>query len=320
MSMQKGTLYRGGATRWRVLAGCLLASLCLILPTTAWADPGSEGPETCAQCHPEQAAIWQDSPHAQAMTLIESSLETACGDGVSPGDCECLSCHTTFFDPSNGSYADAGVTCEACHGPYVSNHPQDGAMPLHVDATQCQECHSTTYQEWHETAHAKADVECTGCHLPHSQDTRLTGEELCGSCHRDELEDWTHHDAGVTCTDCHVSSPSVADLSEVRVTGGSKAPDHGFELVVGSCASCHGQSIHQNVFNASADPVDMARLTKMTARAQDLANELEDAKRENRSLRTVSVVSLGFGLGVGGVLGVVFLLVVGYISQGRAER
>jgi hypothetical protein len=29
----------------------------------------------------------------------------------------CLPCHTTGFDPTTGSYAEPGVTCEGCHGP-----------------------------------------------------------------------------------------------------------------------------------------------------------------------------------------------------------
>jgi ABC-type transport system involved in cytochrome c biogenesis permease subunit len=57
----------------------------------------------------------------------------------------------------------------------------------------------------------------------------------------------------------------------------------------------------------------------MVERTQKLAYELEDARRTNRSLQTVSVVSLGFGLGTGGVLGAIFVLVVGYVSQRSAR-
>jgi hypothetical protein len=67
------------------------------------------------------------------------------------------------------------------------------------------------------------------------------------------------------------------------------------------------------------DQVYSARLSAMTERARELANQLEDAKRDKASLQTIAVVSLGFGLGVGGVLGMIFVLVVGYISQGRRQ-
>jgi hypothetical protein len=34
----------------------------------------------------------------------------------------------------------------------------------------------------------------------------------------------------------------------------------------------------------------------------------------------MSLVSLGLGMGIGGMLGIVFMLVVGYVIQGRAKR
>jgi formate-dependent nitrite reductase cytochrome c552 subunit len=185
-------------------------------------------------------------------------------------------------------------------------------------------CHdlwgATTYGEWHETAHAGVGVQCTSCHLPHSQETRLDDEALCGSCHREELSDWAHQSAGVTCTDCHLSSRAVPEgVADVRVGGGGMAPDHSFEHVVESCTNCHGQSIHQQVFHETSHEIDSAQLSTMVERAGELARQLEDAKRTNRTLQTLSVVSLGFGLGAGGVLGMIFVLVVGYISQGRRQ-
>jgi hypothetical protein len=34
----------------------------------------------------------------------------------------------------------------------------------------------------------------------------------------------------------------------------------------------------------------------------------------------MTVVSLGLGMGIGAMLGIVFMLVVGYITQGRAKQ
>jgi hypothetical protein len=104
------------------------------------------------------------------------------------------------------------------------------------------------------------------------------------------------------------------------MTGGGAAPEHSFMVASQTCAGCHGQSIHTKAPGEAVEQVYNTRLSAMTERTWQLANELEEAKRTNRSLRTMSVVSLGFGLGVGGVLGVIFVLVVGYISQGRARR
>jgi hypothetical protein len=66
--------------------------------------------------------------------------------------------------------------------------------------------------------------------------------------------------------------------------------------------------------------MEVSQLSEMNERARELAYELEDAKQSNRSLRTMSVVSLGFGLGTGGVLGAIFVLVVGYLVQGRDRQ
>jgi hypothetical protein len=311
------------ARRWLWL-GSLVVLLCILLPTTVHAsspNPDQAGPETCAQCHPAQAAIWENSPHAQALETIEAWLHTADADSPSLEDYDCLACHTTHFDPGEGSYSHAGVTCEACHGPFVQGHPQNGVMNLQVDASVCRDCHSNTYQEWHETAHAGAEVQCISCHVPHTQETRLDNSALCESCHREEAEHKVHHDAGVHCADCHLPSASVPDTTgDIRVMAGGTAPSHSFELAVESCANCHAQSIHENVLNVTSREIGSAQVSLMTERAKGLARELEDAKRTNRNLQATSVVSLGLGLGTGGVLGAICVLIVGFIVQGRSRR
>lgn len=285
--LKKPTSHFSGSVRGRLWIVRLAVLLCLFLPATALASPANQdqvGPDTCAQCHPTQATTWGDSPHAHA----------------------------------NVSSAQDGVTCEVCHGAYVADHPQSGVMRL--DASCCQDCHSATYGQWHETAHAGAGVQCASCHVPHSQETRLAEEDLCESCHREEAEHWVHHDAGVHCTDCHVSPPSLpGTATDVNVLASATAPDHRFSLTVEACVGCHGQSVH-DAFHETASQTGQSQLSGMVERTQKLAYELDDARRTNRSLQTVSVVSLGFGLGTGGVLGVIFVLVVGYVSQRSASK
>lgn len=271
-----------GAIRW-LLAGCLAAIVCLVLPGTAWASPSYQGAEPCAQCHPDQATVWQDSPHGQVTDAHDE------------------------------------VSCQVCHGSYVADHPQAALMRLPADASCCQDCHTKPYEQWHDTEHAAVGVQCESCHVAHSQETRLAAEELCESCHREEAEHWAHHVADVHCADCHISVPSDPAASDVSVTNRAAAPNHSFRLAVEACVDCHGPEIHQEVEAVQVN-VDRAQLSEMAARAQGLARELEDAKQSNRSLETMSVVSLGFGLGTGGVLGVIFMLVVGYVIQRREER
>jgi hypothetical protein len=67
--------------------------------------------------------------------------------------------------------------------------------------------------------------------------------------------------------------------------------------------------------NAEVARIDAAELTTMTERAEDLARELDDVKRANRSLQALSVVSLGVGLGIGGVLGIIIVSAICYFSK-----
>jgi predicted CXXCH cytochrome family protein len=287
MRNRNPTYITGNTRRW-LWPGGLVFLLCLLLPGTVLAsapDPDYAGPETCAQCHTSEAAAWEDSPHGHAEFAAD---------------------HT-------------GVTCEECHGAYVVGHPQQGLMQLPADGSCCQDCHTTTYQEWHETQHAASGVQCTSCHVPHTQDNRLPEEDLCASCHRDEAEHWVHHNAGVHCVDCHMMPHSDTDESAVvNVVGPGTAPDHGLDYAVHSCVECHQEGMHAGEIMAA--DADYAQLPVMIERAQQLAGDLESAQRANRTLQTMSVVSLGFGLGIGGVLGAIFVTVVGFIAQRRTER
>lgn len=303
----------------------------LLLPATVIAgppDPGYQGPEMCAECHSVEAEAWKDSPHARAMTNLDESVHVACGEYPEAGDCSCLGCHTTDFDPVKRTYAYGGVSCEACHGPYVEGHPKDGVMHLDVDSSICSDCHAETHQQWQNSLHAQAGVQCIGCHLSHSQDFRLTDEALCGACHRDRLEDFAHtahENSEVGCTDCHLSSPAAqetAALVSANVsTGPPAAPSHSFTVVSSqACVGCHGQTIHEVVPRDDLTQVANVQLLAMADRAPELAAQLKAAEQTNRSLRVTALVSLGLGMGIGGMLGIVFMLIIGYVVQGRAKR
>jgi hypothetical protein len=328
MSLNKIASVPRRRTRRHLSIPVLILLLCLVMPATVLASdsqPASDEPPECLNCHPLEAEAWQASPHADALQLIGSSLQQACTQDMPPEDCECLSCHTTGFDPVEGTYAHAGVTCEACHGTYIEGHPQEGLMPLKVDSSQCEDCHAVTTAEWKETAHARANVQCISCHQAHSQEGRLTDESLCGSCHRDQVSDFSHtahanHD--VTCTSCHLAGPggsvNGSDL-QVNLSGANAAPSHSFQVVSQVCADCHGGEIHQMVAAGDSGTSTDVAMSAVNERLASVAMQLKDAERENRTLITMSVVSLGFGLGIGGVLGIVFVSVVCRLGQGRSE-
>ena len=325
------TISRNGrAIIWPFLIVLPVVVLGLLMPTVILAappDPGHEGPEECAECHLAEMEAWQESPHAQAMHDIDEALLLACGEGVDNAECACLGCHTTDFNPVERTYGYGGVSCQACHGPYVEGHPKDGVMNLDVDSSVCSDCHTETHEQWQDSLHAEVGVQCIGCHLSHSQDFRLTDEALCGACHRGRLEDFAHtahQGADVGCTDCHLSSApdqqTAALASTDQSIGRSVAPSHRFTVVSSqACVGCHGQTIHDDVAGSGLTPITNVRLLAMADRAPELAAQLGAAERAIKSLRVMTVVSLGLGMGIGAMLGIVFMLVVGYIGQRRTK-
>jgi formate-dependent nitrite reductase cytochrome c552 subunit len=314
-----------------LLVGLLVVLLGLLLPATVLAgppDPGYQGPEKCAECHSAETEAWQNSPHALAMADIDESEHMACGEEVGTEECTCLGCHTTDFDPIERTYAYEGVSCEACHGAYVEGHPKDGVMHLDIDSSVCSDCHVETYEQWQDSLHGQTGVQCIGCHLSHSQDFRLTDEALCGACHRDRLEDFAHtaHESSeVTCTDCHLSSVTAHETAALasadQSIGRPVAPSHSFTVVSSqACVSCHGQTIHEVIPRDDLTQAANVRLLAMADRAPELAAQLEAAEQTNKSLRVMTLVSLGLGIGIGGMMGIIFMLVIGYVVQGRAKQ
>jgi hypothetical protein len=101
------------------------------------------GSSSCTQCHEEIHTAWVDTRHARAFStpIFQRDWEDLNEQS------SCLQCHTTGFDPSTGGYAEEGVTCESCHGPFQPNHPAQ-SMPVTPDADLCQTCHKTTTDEW----------------------------------------------------------------------------------------------------------------------------------------------------------------------------
>ncbi len=303
--------------------------LALCLPWVALAappTPGDTGPEQCAECHSVEMDAWQNSPHARAMASLDQ-LRDAAPNEEGEDYKNCLRCHSTEFDPVAGTFMHKGVTCEACHGSYVEDHPKNGVMLLDNGSSVCSDCHIETYEQWLDSPHAQVGVQCIGCHLPHSQDFRLTDDALCGACHRYQLEDFAHtvHNGDINCTDCHLSRATPDEASAVASAdvsvGGNSAPSHRFTAVSSqACVGCHGETTHnQGLDNVSTQTTANAQLSTMIDPTPELEVQLESARQANRSLKVMIAINLGLGLGIGGILGVVFMLGVSWVDR-RIER
>jgi hypothetical protein len=215
------------------------------------------------------------------------------------------------------------ATCEDCHGPYVRGHPDDGVMALTVDSDVCDTCHAGTFDQWEGSVHAQAGVQCISCHLSHSQTLRLSDETLCLSCHRDSVGDnfhLAHQLSDVTCTNCHPAPSTDPSVGTAAAGATIPAPDHDFVGIAGdSCVDCHRQFIgkEQVTTTLAASDMEPVKLVALASSVPELTAKVKTLETEELALATTSVTALGLGTGVGGVLGIVFVLAVGYVMQQR---
>jgi len=270
------------AVRSVLLVSC--AALCLLLLNTAVASAQDTMPENEAGCgcHSLERETWEMSPHA---TLLD-----------------------------NGQPAAA---CETCHGAYVRGHPEEGLVTIKTDSSACIECHDTTAAQWEGTIHAEAGVQCIGCHVAHSQNLRLEEEQLCRSCHHESLDDplhTAHWLADATCTSCHLSEEvpahNVALASTDPALGFVSTPVHDFITVsAAKCLDCHREQVTTGQ-PANASYTTRQELLTTAAEAPILRTRLQEAENSERTLALLSPLTLGFGMSLGGILGIAFVLVM----------
>lgn len=123
----------------------------------------------------------------------------------------CISCHEQQEDEElalpvqewkTSIHAENGISCQDCHGGDPRAEDEDEAMdpdrgfvgaPLEEEIPEfCGKCHSAVYDNYMQSAHAKALLAgeegptCVTCHTAHKQQKvslDLINEETCGSCH-----------------------------------------------------------------------------------------------------------------------------------------
>ncbi len=145
---------------------------------------------------------------------------------------DCGRCHTTGYVASEtehqdglpgivGTWAEPGITCEACHGP-GSRHaidPEVYSMTIDRSADLCGECHYRSedhrilasgglirhheqYDEMLSDGHGA--LRCVTCHDPHKS-TKYNAEEAiitsCTYCHTTMT---VNHDGPDDCVPCHM--------------------------------------------------------------------------------------------------------------------
>ena len=214
-------------------------------------DTTAQFTSDCAACHTEYQMTWQSGAHGQAAddpVFVEEWTKQG-----KPG--ACLVCHTTGYDPATATFEKAGVTCEACHGPALPDHPKT-PMPVDRSTDLCGRCHSDTrfgWQDWKVSTHYQRGMDCATCHDPHSASLKNVAiaadganptdeiSQLCINCHKEHSMDFSytaHNQKGVSCVDCHVKHLGNADRTAHTV------PDHSFNASLDSCNTCHAEQMH----------------------------------------------------------------------------
>jgi hypothetical protein len=132
--------------------------------------------------------------------------------------------------------------------------------------------------------------------------------------------DTAHGQSGISCIDCHLSSTNAHEVTEVALVSTTSeeteipSASHDFTAVLSEdCVNCHGGEVHRE----AVEPVSNVWSASETRECEpELIAKLENAEQTNKSLMTITPLSLGLGMGVGGMLGIIFMLALGYISQG----
>ncbi len=227
-----------GLTLLWPVAGSAAGSRLMPLELVNLAIDGYQSPQRCRECHEAEFQAWSSTTHAQAS--FDPIFQTYLQKAQEPG--ECFSCHSTGYSTNTGQFVLAGVTCEACHGPYRAGHPEE-SMAIASSADFCGACHTSTLAEWQASRHGQMGVTCAACHEVHTQKTRVavTTNALCAGCHHEQLSDSTHVTHArfeVQCIDCHLSRPAAEDAPGLAVSGHA-ATGHSFAVAVSACSDCH---------------------------------------------------------------------------------
>ena len=284
---------------WRIFVGlCFAFPLGILAVVTVEAQTIDEEPSgsECEGCHEITQAHWSESAHANSVE--DPIFQEAWRKQGSPADC--LSCHTTGFDPATGNWETESVSCSVCHGPDPGEHPEQ-IMPTDISSRMCGSCHIDTHTEWQDSVHGQEDLTCIRCHNSHTTELQADGvQELCQSCHNDVTHfygETKHATEGLLCSDCHLR---VADATAEEMGEGHGSRVHTFAVDLESCAQCHEEDMHYPSAGAMTPADDSSeeaesKPTLSLASAMPMQNEPDPVSPFGFAV-LASLVGMGFGI------------------------
>ena len=162
LALMAGVMIAGGAILLTWIAPAPQTVIAQEGPICQTVDGVYCGSACCSTCHPEQRLAWSYTPHAIAG--VTGGFQVGLLEAGDPG--QCYSCHTTGYEPTSGHYAQAGVTCERCHGPYRPDHTTE-QMAISDTPALCGTCHTDRLTKWRSGAHGEPTSACMDCHPTH---------------------------------------------------------------------------------------------------------------------------------------------------------
>ncbi len=269
------------------------------------------GSSACKKCHETLHSEWATTRHAQAFSSPIFQQDWT-KEGLTTS---CLQCHTTGYDPKSGTYAEEGISCEACHGPFQPSHPAE-PMPIKPTAELCSTCHKNTTGEWRASPHNQAGLQCQACHNPHSQTPMAdTITALCSNCHKERGTSFTHSThagSGLECSNCHMYTPPRTE----DPIGGLVPTGHVFTVGSEACIGCHQDTVHSRN--------ELLKLSGETSSINepDVANLQQTiVEQENviSNLKVSSQARLYTGLIQGAIIGMVTGVVAAWVVSKRVR-
>lgn len=231
----------------RIIIGVTFALLMGVLTftvTQAQTEPEVYGSDDCGECHEEVNTQWENSAHGHA-SVVQAFLDAWAAEDNNP---ECLSCHTTGFDPDTSTYEKEGVGCATCHPSDPAEHPQK-IMQTDISSRLCGQCHVDTFAEWETSEHGQEELSCARCHNPHTNELKAGSmQDTCRACHKEETHFYTftsHAEEGLLCTDCHLETKNDP------LGNGHSQISHTFSVGSNTCGDCHGQEMHMPTDSAT---------------------------------------------------------------------
>jgi hypothetical protein len=99
------------------------------------APPGYVWAGACKDCHTAIYTSWENTKHARAINRLNKEDQAK----------DCIGCHSTgakALIEDNGKPVNAGVQCEACHGPGAAHAADPTKRQGKVRESACTACHS----------------------------------------------------------------------------------------------------------------------------------------------------------------------------------